>query len=424
MRSTDLLTRPPGTLWTPDMGRDTVMPGGFSGSAKRGMDLIDFKSLGLVPDVMGGAVHGTHTASDVVTQTSDGRDLNQVWLDYIDLLNAVNGSRQALINFLTFPVTQPVELVAQPGAGVDFEDASEFGEPVGGRLSPSYFNMAYTFKWYDLAARYTWMYLADATSVMVDSVANAAVEAFYRKQLFEVFKCIFNNTNLTATINAQPYTVYKFYNNDGTVPPSYKNNTFAGSHNHYSGTATFTTTNGPPVIDAILADFSSHGYGLENGYRTVLMCNSAQAPTIRGFKSTANSGFGTYDFIPAQGQPGVVLSVNQQFFGAGQPAATLDGLNVIGSYGPALVVQDDWLPPNYCFLFVTGGALSLNNPVGFREHAQSSLRGLRLVKGKQPNYPLIDSFWATGFGTGIRQRGAGWVLQTNSASYTVPSIYS
>lgn len=411
------------TLWTPKTGFDISMSAPLAGQAKRGMELVDLLSLGIVPGIAGGAnSHGIHSAADIVTQTSDGRDLNQVWLDFMALLNAVNGSRQSLLNFLTFPVSAPVELVAQPGGGVDFEDASEYGEPVGSRISPSYFNMAYTFKWYDLAARYSWQYLADATAAMVDSVANAAVEAYYRKQLFEVFKCIFNNSNLTANINQQAYTVYKFYNNDGTTPPSYKNNTFTSSHNHYAATNNATLTS--PAIDAILTDFGKHGYGLENGYRTVVMCNSQEGAVIRTFKSTANGGAGTYDFIPAVGQPGVVLSVTQQFFGQGQPSATLDGLNVIGSYGPALIVQDDWMPAGYIFAFVTGGALSINNPVGLREHAQSSLRGLRLIKGRNADYPLIDSFWATGFGTGVRQRGAGYVLQVvASASYTVPTIY-
>lgn len=406
-------------LWTPDR----VFPGQLSTTPKRGMELADLLTLGMLPGVAGfAAVHGTHVAADVVTQTADGRDLNQVWADFVDLLNAVNESRQALIRFLTFPVAQPVELVPQPGSGVDFEEASEFGEPIGARLAPTYWNMAYTFKWYDLAARYTWQYLADATSNMVESVGNAAVEAFLRLQLFQVFKTVFNSTNLTATINGQAYNVYKFYNNDGTVPPAYKNNTFTGTHTHYRTTNQASFNAGD--LDEIISDFQSHGYGTENGYRMVLMVNSQEGALLRAFKSVANGGTGTYDFIPAQGQPGVLVTNTQTLIGQGQVPSTLDGLNVIGSYGPLIVVQDDWMPAGYLFAFVTGGSLSINNPVGLREHAQQNLRGLRLIKGRNPDYPLIDSFWATGFGTGIRQRGAGMVMQVvNSATYTIPTIY-
>ena len=50
------------------------------------------------------------------------------------LLNAVNQPRQNIINFLTFGVSSPTDMVTQPGQGVDFEEASEFGVPVASRI--------------------------------------------------------------------------------------------------------------------------------------------------------------------------------------------------------------------------------------------------------------------------------------------------
>jgi len=387
------------------------------------MELVDLKKLGFLPGVMGGAgLHGTNVAADVVTQTASGTPLNTVWADFMSLLNAVNAERQALIRFLTFSVANPVEMVAQSGTGVDFEEASEFGEPVGARVSPTYFNMGYTFKWYDLAGRYTWQYLADATDYMINSVGNAAVEAYYRKQMFEVFKTVFNPTNLSATINGNAYTVYKFYNNDGTVPPTYKTNTFTSSHQHYRTTGAGTLVAGD--LDEMLDDFAAHGYSADNGYRTVIMVHKTQGDVIRTFRSTANGGTGKYDFLPAQGQPGQLILTTQQVIGATQASPTLDGLNVIGTYGVAIIVQDDWLPSAHVFGFTTGGADSLSNPVGIREHANTALRGLRLVKGRNPDYPLIDSFWNFGFGTGIRHRGAGMVMEvTADATYDPPAEY-
>lgn len=410
------------SMWTPDL----VYPAPYMRPI-RGMEKVDLLALGILPGAAGGRQHGTHTAGDVVTQTADGRDLNQVWLDFMELLNAVNETRVPLINFLTFPVSQPVELVAQPGDGVDFEEASEFGEPVGSRVVPTYFNMAYTFKWYDLAARYTWQYLADATSAMVDSVANAAVEAYRRKQLFEVLKTVFNPNNLNANINQQAYTVYKFYNGlDGVVPPPYKTNTFDSSHTHYKSTNA-TTLDSQDIEVLILDDLASHGYTMELGYQIVVMVNRAQGDVIRTWRANqanANGAVAKYDFIPALGQPGQIMLVNQQVVGQAQPAATLNGLNVIGAYGPALIVQDDWMPSTHVFGFATGGESALTNPVGLREHAQASLRGLRLVKGRNADYPLIDSFWATGFGTGIRHRGGGVVLEVASGTtYDPPPAY-
>lgn len=414
-------------FWTPDM----VIPAHLATTPKRGMELVDLKSLGILPAGIGAANRlGTHVAADVVTQTADGTDLNSVWRDFMSLLDAVNGQRQALINFLTFGVSQPTEMVTQPGQGVDFEEASEFGEPVGSRIQPAYFNLGYTFKWYDLAARYTWQYLADATDAMVNSVANAAVEAYYRKLLTEVLRTVFNPTNLTAQIRGNAYNVFKFYNADGTVPPAYKNNTFDGTHTHYKASGTNNVLEAQDLDTMVIDDFASHGYDQLSGYRLVVMVNSVIGNQIRNFRSAVNTAqatggnYGRYDFIPAQGQPGQIIPATTQVIGATQVANTLNGLNVIGSYGPLLVVQDDWLPTTHLFAFATGGSDNLLNPIGLREHANTNLRGLRLVKGRNADYPLIDSFWAAGFGTGVRQRGGGIVMALTAAAYAPPAIYA
>jgi hypothetical protein len=420
-------------IWTPATGGyDTIVRGVLANEPKRGMELVNLRELGILPGVRGGAQRrGAHVAADVVTRTADGTDLNSVWNDFMALLNAANQPRQNLVNFLTFGVTQPIEQVTQVGDGVEFEEATEFGEPMGARIAPTYFNMGYGFKWWDLAARYTWQYLADATEAMVNSVANAAVEAYYRKLLFEVLKTVFNPTNLQAQINQQPYNVYKFYNNDGTVPPSYKNNTFVGSHTHYKQSGANNVLEATDVDTMIVDDFTSHGYSAENGYQIVLMASTTVGNQIRNFRSAVNTNqsvggnYGRYDFVPAQGQPGQLIGLNQQLIGQTQVAPTLGGLTVIGTYGPLTIVQDDWLPNTHVLAFATGGPDNLLNPVGIREHAQTGLRGLRLVKGRNPDYPLIDSFWAVGFGTGVRHRGGGIVLELSaSGTYAPPAIYA
>lgn len=369
-------------------------------------------------------MHGFHSNADLLTRLADGTDLNTVWGEYMDLLNVLNDERQAIIDFLSFNVTDPVETVVNQGPGINFEESSEFGEPVAARVKPSVHQMGYTFKWYDLASRYTWRFLAEATKAHVDSIANAAVEAHLRLQMTEVLRTIFNPTNLSATIEGLAYNVYKFYNNDGTVPPSYRTNTFAGTHQHY-------VTSGAGTVDAgdlqvFLDDFASHGYdNVLGGYTTVLMVNKVQGDTIRTFR--AGTGGSLYDFIPSVGQPGQIVTFDPrtELLGATRPANTLKGLNVIGSWGNMLIVQDGWIPSGYMLGFVTGGKDNISNPVGYRQHAQSSLRGLKLVKGRNADYPLIDSFWVLGFGTGIRHRGAGMVMQiTASSSYTTPSEYA
>jgi hypothetical protein len=63
--------------------------------------------------------------------------------------------------------------------------------------------------------------------------------------------------------------------------------------------------------------------------------------------------------------------------------------------------------------------------VGLREHANPAYRGLRLLPGNQQRYPLIDSYYARAFGTGVRQRGGAVVMQvTLNNTYTPPTSYT
>lgn len=100
-------------------------------------------------------------------------------------------------------------------------------------------------------------------------------------------------------------------------------------------------------------------------------------------------------------------------------------MNVIGSYGPALIIEEDYIPAGYFVTLGSGGEGDLRNPVGIREHANPALRGLRLLPGNQSGYPLIDATYSRGLGTGIRQRGAGVVVQVvASTTYTIPTQYA
>lgn len=372
---------------------------------------------------------GYQSHGDVLTQTKDGRDLNSLWADYQAAITQWNADRQDLVDFLTYGVTEPVEEVAVPGQGSDFEEATEFGVPKSIRPNNDHFSMGFPFKWYDLAARFTWQFLADATAQQVDAVQNTALEADSRLVFNKVMKRIFDNTNDSATINGNAFNVYTFYNNDGLrTPPKYQTNTFTSSHTHY------ITTNGTVLqaadLDDLIGLVTEHGYRRLLGYKIVVMVNSAQVSTIRQFRmaSATNTGdtFGDWDFIPSQGtlSNAILLQSNTVILGE-QPSNALGNLEVVGSYGDALIVQNDYIPAGYLFCFATGGKASLTNPVGIRQHQNPQLQGMRLVKGASPDYPLIDSYYARGFGTGIRQSGAGAVLQVvTGTTYTAPTNFN
>lgn len=376
----------------------------------------DLFNLGIIPGIGGGA-RGFNTAGDVLTQTIDGRDLNEIWREFQEALVLFNQSSTALVNFLTFPVQQPIEDVPQI-TGDDFEESSELGVPKGIR-GAGFFSMGYDFKWYDLAVRYTWQYLAEATGAQVDSLNNIVLEADNRLVFSRVLRAIFNSVTRTATIRQQNVNVYPFYNGDSLVPPTFKTFSHTAGHTHYlvSGGATVDPTD----LEDIATHLKHHGYGVQQGSRLLLLANSAQISTIRTFRVATGAA---YDFVPAAGTPAFMLPPNVSGIAGQQVPATLNGLTVAGSYGPWTVIEEDFIPVGYLLGISTGGVLQATNPVGVRSHANAALRGLKLVKGRDNDYPLIDSYYTRGFGTGVRHRGAGVVMQIKaSGTYDIPAAY-
>jgi hypothetical protein len=291
----------------------------------------------------------------------------------------------------------------------------------------TYFSMAYDFKWYDIATRYTWKFLAEASASQLESIHQGVLEADNRLVFKKVMNSLFRNTNRTATINGANYNVYALYNADGTVPPDYKSNTFNGTHTHYvsSGAATIDSGDLDSVTTGLFQLLREHGYGEANGTQMVVMVNPAQGASIRTWRANqtnANSAVAMYDFIPATNQPALIVPNAQGLLGS-QPSGNYRGLTVIGSYGPALVVEEEYVPAGYVVILGTGGEGALQNPVGIREHANPNLRGLRLLAGDRTGYPLVNSYYSRGFGTGIRQRGGAAVMQITAGAYAIPSQY-
>lgn len=399
---------------------DLVLPAFAStGVAKRGMKLVDLRSLGIIPGIGGGA-QGFNQASDLVQQTIDGFDLNDLWAEYQTTMQLQNQERSTLVSFLTFPVSQPQERVPQFSSG-DFEKASEYGEPRGIRPTVGQFTLGYDFDWYDLAARFTWKFLAEAPRSQVDAINAMAIEADNRLVFKKVMEALFNNVNREADINGiQDVPVYALYNNDGTVPPKYKDTTFAGTHNHYmtSGAATMVSAD----LDDLYENVAEHGYSWDNGFTVVALMNKREVKEARTWRVADGD---TWDFIPAAGQPGFFIPVDERLVGQQQASSQFRGLSVVGTYGNITIIEEDLIPAGYVPLIATGGPEALQNPVGLREHQNTGLRGLRLVKGPQADYPLIDSFYNRGFGTGIRQRGGAAVMQITAAgSYTAPAAFN
>lgn len=370
-----------------------------------------------------GGPGGYHTEGDIVTHTADGIDLNALWSEFQQTMVIYNAKMEKLVSLLSFPVTNLIETVPQVGQA-KFELASEFGEPRSARVKLEYFQLGYDFDDYDVATRYTWKFLRDADARQVAAVHEELMRADGRLIFRKVMEAIFDNRNRIAEINTRNYNVYPMYNADGTVPPPYKGSTFTGSHSHYlvSGGAQIDSGDLEEAYDHI----AEHGYSLENGTTFVVMLNKAQAKEVRKFRlgATNNNGaVANYDFIPSPSQPAMIVPNEAGLLGS-RPPDQWNGLRVIGSYADLLIIEEEYIPSGYMLTFGTGGAGNLQNLVGLREHANPAYRGLRLLSGNQQNYPLIDSYYSRGFGTGVRQRAGAVVTQFKaSGSYDIPDAY-
>jgi hypothetical protein len=371
------------------------------------------------------AAGGYGTEGDIVYTTADGVDINQLWAEAQAALAIWNAGRSKLVDILTYPVQSEIESVPQVGEAT-FELASEFGEPESERLKIGYFQLAYDFEDYDRATRFTWKALRDMDARQVQAVNNALLQADERLVFKQVMAAIFDNRDRDTDIRNRAYKVYPLYNGDGTVPPSYRGQTFTGSHSHYMVSGAAAIDSGD--LEDAYENIAEHGYTIEAGTQIVCLMNRKQLKEVRKFRQgqvNNNTVVANYDFIPSRYQPSQFLDVPTGLLGS-LPPDTWNGLRVYGSYEDILLIEEPFIPDGYFLMFGTGGAGNLQNLVGFREHRNPIYRGLRTVPGNQQGYPLIESYYTRAFGTGIRQRAGAVVMQIKSGaanSYVIPDVF-
>lgn len=365
---------------------------------------------------------GFNEAGDIFTATIDGVDLGNLWNEFQQTLQMHNQYRTALIQYLTTPIMNIVEPWWQSiPDDVMFEEATEYGEPVAIR-TPEPRLRGYPLRYYDLAIRFTWRYMAEADSNQVRALNNSALEKDLRLQYQVIMQSLFNNVNGTvqlhnimnqsgAAVAGSTIPVHRLWNADGEIPPRWKTYQHDNTHTHYlvSGGSAVTAANLETLEDHLL----HHGY-FEAGRTFVLLVNRAQSKVIQGFR--AGAGGATWDFIPAAATAWRGTLVGP----APAPGPITDGW--VGSYGHLQVHEEDIIPAGYMLAVSSGGPDSPTNLVGVREHPNAAVRGLKLLQGSQHDYPLIGSFYHHAMGAGVADRGSGVVMQIKaSGSYDIPT---
>jgi hypothetical protein len=366
---------------------------------------------------------GTLVEGDILTHTPDGVDLNQLWGEFVDANTVYNEHKQGFVGILTYPVISDIELVPQIG-DFQFEVATEFGIPRGQNTNISYYQLAYAYQDYDLKLGYTWKFLRDAPSQQIEAIHTKAIQADQALVFRKTMESLFDNRSRVTIINAMSFNVFPLANADGWVPPAYRGNVFDGTHSHYLTSGAATIDSGD--FEAAVNHLTEHGYGWDTGTQLVCFANRSEINSIRKWRFgqvSANAVTANYDFVPALGQPALLVPNAEGLLG-GQAPASWNGLRVSGAYMDVMVIEEPLMPVGYFTILSTGGVNVDENIVGVREHASPAWRGLKLMPGNQQRYPLIDGYYVHGFGTGIRRRTGAVITQvTANASYTIPPAY-
>lgn len=355
--------------------------------------------------------------SVLVNRTADGVELNTIWDEIADALNLYNNERSAIASLVSFRTTRPGDAVPQSVNAERFEEATEYGVPTG-VSDPSYLKLGFTLKDYDLALRATWKYLRDATAEQIQNRVTRIFEADNNLTNSLVLNRLFSPA--TAT-NDQLLTCYGLWNGDGQKPPAHMGLSFAGDHTHYLTTA--STVLDAQDVELSIKHIKHHGYGSTQAARFLLLAHpdDVEASLMTSWRAGVEYRTGApkpnYDFIVTSNAPAFLTSERIQ---GETPPPEYGGLPVLGSYGGALVIQSYFVPKGWATVVASGGANSVDNPVGVREHENPAYQGLRQIPGNGP-YPLQDSFFARTLGVGVRHRGAAVALQiTTNLSYTAP----
>lgn len=386
------------------------------------MNLSDLQSLLHLPPF--GAEGGYLSEGDVlprVTQTVDGVDWNTIWQEMQTALAEWNRHRSAVVDLLSYWHTSTAEAVSQGVNEQSFEEASEYGEPEGLRPPSDHVLLGFGLKDFDRAARFTWKALRDMDARQVRAVHDGAMNSDSRLVTGTILQRLFSPE---PEENGQGIPCRGLWSADGMIPPPFLGRSFDGDHTHYRLTGSEDIDSGD-LLEAV-KNIREHGYGLvDSNQQLIAFVNERESEEIQSWRANVennNDQTSKWDFLPAANQPSFILQGAGELVG-NLPPGEVFGLPTVGKWGPVWIVETQFCPAGYFAVVASSGPGSTSNPIGVREHTNTTYRGLRQLPGSNSTYPLTESFYTRAFGVGTRHRGAAAVYQLKaSGGYDTPEI--
>ena len=356
----------------------------------------------------------------LVSSLGDGFDLSTLWQEFDAILQHWNTHRTNLASLLRFPVTEPGSAVPQGIQSVQLEKATEFGVPqsVGPPLEAVV--LGYKFDDYDVRNAYSHRFLRTATVENVRAVTNSILAGDDRLVNGLVMHRLFNNKPENTKEGFVARGVWT--GDDNQSPPPFLGVTPPANTNHYltSGAAQIDSADVEDLVKLVRAG----GFGISgSGQTLLLLCNPVESEFVQTWKSgqlSRPSGpTARHDWVPAVSAPphySADTLVGQAVSG------DFNGVDVLGTYGYVSLVETPYVPAGYIAVVASGGKDSPVNCIGFRQDPDPAQQGLRIIPGSDSSpYPVVGAFYVRNCGCGVRQRGAGAVLQiTTNATYTLP----
>lgn len=359
------------------------------------------------------------TEGSIITSLGDGTDINVMFQEISDLLSVWNQNLDSLVSLLTFSTTSPADMVLQKADGAKFEKASEFGVPKGQKFDPALL-LGYDFEDWDVALRYTWKFLRDANKAQIRNSIDNILAGHSKTIVSTVLQRLFDNSQISTPEGNISYGLWA----GDMAPLPVMGKTFDASHTHYlvSGAAQLDSED----IEVLQNLVIEHQYGRTKGSQLLLLVSDTEADIISGFRAGVvnnNTKVAKFSFIPSASSPAYLT--DKSIVGSIAPGDLDGGIPIVGSYGRMWVVPHPAVPAGYVSVLASSGKNSPSNPVGLRQHPRPEYQGLRLIPGNWSGSPLIESFAAFSLGTGVRNRGAGAVMQISTGTnddYSVPEI--
>ncbi|WP_240431340.1 hypothetical protein [Mycobacterium kyogaense] len=358
------------------------------------------------------------TGDVLVSRTVDNVDLNEIWESVVAGFEEWNSHRTQLSDLLAYRTTVPGEAVPQGISSPPMERLTEYGVPNAANVPASAYILGFEINDFGLRSAFTWQALRRMTAEQVYAHINTVFHSDNRLVTGTILKRLFDPAQ---KFNDEGFACKGLFNLDGQIPAPYLGNTF-GDSTHYwkSGAAQIDSGDIEDAIKTIRAK----GYGVDASSQLLILASSIESENIQswrqGLESRPSSGIiAKHSFIPSKKAPAYLQPDNI----IGEPVSgDFHGIEVLGSYGPAWLVESAFIPAGYVAVVATFGPNNERNCIGVREHPIEVYRGLLAVPGLGP-YPITDSTYIRTFGTGVRQRGAAVAIQIGTGStYVAPTI--